>query len=50
MMDVLDTVKMEVLRDRLGHLGERRVWGHMAVCADCDAATDPLERTEGGRP
>lgn len=50
MMDVLDTVKMDGLRDRLRHLVERRLSGHKAVCADCDAATDPLERTEGGRP
>ena len=50
LMDVLDTVKMDGLRDRLRHLVERRLSGHKAVCADCDAATDPLERTEGGRP
>ena len=48
MMDVADTVKMDGLRDRLRHLVERRLSGHKAVCADCDAATDPLERTEGG--
>ncbi len=43
-----DTVKMDGLRDRLRHLVERRLSGHKAVCADCDAATDPLERTEKG--
>ncbi len=38
MVDVIDTVRMEGLRDRLRHLVEKRFYGQQALCADCAAA------------
>jgi len=38
MADVIDTVKMDGLRDRLRHLVEKRFSGTMASCADCHTA------------
>ena len=35
MVDVIDMVKMEGLRDRLRHLVEKRFYGQQASCADC---------------
>ena len=35
MVDVIDMVKMEGLRDRLRHLVEKRFYGQHASCADC---------------
>ena len=35
MVDVIDMVKMEGLRDRLRHLVEKRFYGQQAACADC---------------
>lgn len=35
MVDVIDMVKMEGLRDRLRHLVEKRFYGQQATCADC---------------
>lgn len=40
MVDVIDTVRMEGLRDRLRHLVEKRFRGQHALCADCGAAPD----------
>lgn len=39
MVDVIDTVRMEGLRDRLRHLVEKRFRGQHALCADCGAST-----------
>lgn len=38
MVDVIDMVKMEGLRDRLRHLVEKRFYGQQASCADCGVA------------
>lgn len=38
MADVIDTVRMEGLRDRLRHLVEKRFAGKGALCGDCAAA------------
>lgn len=35
MVDVIDMVKMDGLRDRLRHLVEKRFYGQQATCADC---------------
>lgn len=35
MVDVIDTVRMEGLRDRLRHLVEKRFYGQQTLCADC---------------
>ena len=35
MVDVIDMVKMEGLRDRLRHLVEKRFYGQQTTCADC---------------
>ena len=35
MVDVIDMVKMDGLRDRLRHLVEKRFYGQQASCADC---------------
>lgn len=35
MADVIDTVRMEGLRDRLRHLVEKRFYGQHTLCADC---------------
>lgn len=35
MTEVIDTVRMEGLRDRLRHLVEKRFYGQQALCADC---------------
>ena len=35
MVDVIDMVKMEGLRDRLRHLVEKRFYGQQVSCADC---------------
>ena len=37
MTDVIDTVRMEGLRDRLRHLVEKRFAGTAGTCADCSA-------------
>lgn len=37
MADVIDTVPIESLRDRLRHLVERRLSGEHATCGDCSA-------------
>lgn len=41
MADVIDTVEMDGLRDRLRHLVDRRFSGLAATCADCGAASAP---------
>ena len=38
MADVIDTVRMEGLRDRLRHLVEKRFSGAATSCADCHSA------------
>lgn len=38
MVDVIDTVRMDGLRDRLRHLVEKRFYGQQTLCADCAAA------------
>lgn len=38
MVDVIDMVKMEGLRDRLRHLVEKRFYGQQASCSECAAA------------
>ena len=38
MVDVIDTVRMDGLRDRLRHLVEKRFYGQQALCADCAVA------------
>lgn len=38
MVDVIDMVKMEGLRDRLRHLVEKRFYGQQASCGDCGVA------------
>lgn len=35
MADVIETVRMEGLRDRLRHLVEKRFYGQQTLCADC---------------
>lgn len=35
MVDVIDTIRLEPLRDRLRHMVDRRFSGHHASCADC---------------
>lgn len=35
MVDVIDTVRMDGLRDRLRHLVEKRFYGQQTLCADC---------------
>lgn len=37
MTDVIDTVRMEGLRDRLRHLVEKRFAGAEAMCGECKA-------------
>lgn len=37
MMDVVDTVRLEGLRDRLRYLVEKRLSGRKVLCADCSA-------------
>lgn len=37
MADVIDTVRMDGLRDRLRHLVEKRFYGRRTLCADCAA-------------
>lgn len=37
MADVIDTISLEGLRDRLRHLVERRLSGADALCSDCNA-------------
>ena len=38
MVDVIDMVKMEGLRDRLRHLVEKRFYGQQATCSECGVA------------
>lgn len=38
MADVIDTVRMEGLRDRLRHLVEKRFYGQQMLCADCSVS------------
>lgn len=38
MVDVIDTVRLEGLRDRLRHLVEKRFYGQQALCSDCSVA------------
>lgn len=35
MVDVIDNIRLEPLRDRLRHMVDRRFSGHRASCADC---------------
>lgn len=37
MVDVIDTIALEPLRDRLRHMVERRFAGEKAGCRDCGA-------------
>ncbi|MDE6154566.1 MAG: SufD family Fe-S cluster assembly protein, partial [Muribaculaceae bacterium] len=37
MAEVVDTVRVEAVRDRLRHLVERRLAGYEAHCSDCKA-------------
>lgn len=37
MVDVIDMVKMDGLRDRLRHLVEKRFYGQQVTCGDCSA-------------
>lgn len=41
MVDVIDTVKLEGLRDRLRHLVEKRFSGERALCVDCKTTHSP---------
>ena len=38
MVDVIDTVRLDGLNDRLRHLVEKRFYGQQAHCSDCGAA------------
>ncbi len=38
MSDVIDTVTMEGMRDRLRHLVEKRFYGKTTLCSDCSAS------------
>ena len=38
MSDVVDAVRLDILRDRLHHLVEKRFAGSLATCADCITA------------
>lgn len=38
MVDVIDSVRMDGLRDRLRHLVEKRFYGQQSNCSDCTAA------------
>jgi Fe-S cluster assembly protein SufD len=38
MVDVIDTIAMEPLRDRLHHMVERRFAGELVGCRECGAA------------
>lgn len=45
MVDVIDTVRMPGLCDRLRHLVEKRFYGQQSLCADCGAACkEPANR------
>ncbi len=45
MVDVIDTVRMPGLSDRLRHLVEKRFYGQHTLCADCGAACkEPANR------
>ncbi|MDE6489387.1 MAG: SufD family Fe-S cluster assembly protein [Paramuribaculum sp.] len=46
MADVIDTVRMEGLRDRLRHLVEKRFDGNESSCADCHGACAERKPTE----
>lgn len=41
MVDVIDTVRLEGLRDRLRHLVEKRFIGERALCSDCKTNHTP---------
>jgi Fe-S cluster assembly protein SufD len=41
MVDVVDTIELEPLRDRLRHLVEQRFAGVKAGCRDCGSACEP---------
>ncbi|MDE5745850.1 MAG: Fe-S cluster assembly protein SufD [Paramuribaculum sp.] len=47
MTDVIDTVRMESLRDRLKHLVEKRLAGAEAMCGECKATCHKVD--EDGR-
>jgi Fe-S cluster assembly protein SufD len=38
MVDVIDTVRMEGLRDRLRHLVEKRFYGQQMLCGECSVS------------
>lgn len=38
MSDVIDTVRLDALRDRLRHLVEKRLTGDKALCSECSAS------------
>ena len=40
MVDVIDTITLEPLRDRLRHMVERRFAGVHAGCRECGSAAD----------
>jgi Fe-S cluster assembly protein SufD len=44
MVDVIDMVKMDGLRDRLRHLVEKRFYGQQAKCADCGATCHDVKQ------
>ena len=35
MSDVLDTVRLDALKDRLRHLVDKRLYGKLALCQEC---------------